>query len=99
MAKRKFEKGRCYFLVGYHDRQFKLPFVQTYVFVGTKKTNNLSGEPDVWLFQDVQSFSKYGERHMSDESDGTDVMALDQDGLETILDSEMLSREFERLGI
>jgi hypothetical protein len=95
MVVRKFEKGRCYFLVGYLDRQFKLPFIQSYVFVGTESP----AAGDRWVFQDVHSFSKYGECHESDESKGIDVMLLDQDGLDTMLDSEALAEEFTRLGI
>ena len=94
----KFEPGRCYFLVGYLDRNFKLPFVQTYVFVG-REPQNASDEKTRYIFQDVHSYSKFGAQRLSDDERRIDVMALDFDALETMLDREALAQEFARLEV
>jgi len=96
MENRRFEKGRCYFLVGYLDREFKFPFVDTYVFLGMR---NGERSARTWMFQDVHSFFKFGEQRDADEANEIDVLALDENGLETILDAQGLAAEFERLGV
>ena len=96
MGSRKFERGRCYFLVGYLDREFRFPFVDTYVFLGMRNGGSGSG---TWMFQDVHSYFKFGEQGAVNEEKEIDVLALDEDGLETMLDAQGLAAEFERLGV
>jgi len=96
MASRRFSKGCCYFLVGYLDARFKYPFVDTYVFIGQE---NDSQDKPHWIFQDVHSFVKYGERRNAAENEDIEVLELDEEGLETILGPDDLSVEFERLGV
>ena len=96
MDNRNLEIGRCYFLVGYLDRQFKLPFIQSYVFLGREQRD---GSSTTWVFQDVHSFFNFGEQRTSDDSKHIDVLALDESGLDTMLDAAGLTAEFERLGV
>jgi hypothetical protein len=99
MTDRIFEEGRCYFLVGYLDRHFKYPFVETYVFLGPRSDATGDDTDVLWIFQDVHSFFKYGEHRSSDDSRDIEVLSLDSEGLDTILDADALSGEFRRLGI
>ena len=62
-----FEIGQCYFLVGYHDRNFKLPFIDSYTFIGRGDRAPSAG--DFWYFQNAQSFSERGQLSPCDVAD------------------------------
>ncbi len=99
MAQRKFEPGRCYFLVGYLDRHFKMPFVQSYVFLGRETGDVNHARDGRFKFQDVHSYAKLGPQNHSDDERGIEIMLLDDDGLDTMLDPQALAEEFVRLGV
>jgi hypothetical protein len=91
VSDRRFKPDCCYFLVGYLDKKFQFPFVQSYVFIGVREQH--------WLFQDVRSYFKEGRQERSDEDKGIDVMSLDEASLDAMLSPRELAEEFERLAI
>lgn len=51
----RFEPGHYYFLLGYYDREFRFPLIQTYVFIGKNIEGDGTAE-DRWYFQEPKAF-------------------------------------------
>jgi hypothetical protein len=49
---------QTYFLLGYHDRAFRFPFVKTFIYLGRDICGK--GSEPCWCFQDATSFVHMG---------------------------------------
>lgn len=70
---------QTYFLLGYYDRELRIPFIQTYIYLGM----NIFGKSDenFWFFQEAGSFVSSGSAiHRREEGDD-DLMSVSSDGL------------------
>ena len=83
--------GQCYFLVGYHDRNFKLLFIDTYIFIGHGDDGGSSS--DYWYFQSAQSFAERGQMNPHDEADEGHIILMRKDNLDGITDWSGLMAE------
>jgi hypothetical protein len=46
------KEGECYFDLAFHEREFRFPCVDSYVYIGTERLK--------FYFQDVESYLRYG---------------------------------------
>jgi len=74
--------GNCYFLIGYHDDDLKIPFIQTFLFEGVEV---MDGGTRRWLFEDPGS------------SEDPARWAFDDTQLYQLLDLQGLRRELGAL--
>jgi hypothetical protein len=89
--------GEPVFLLGYRDRQLRMPFVEPYVFVGVHSTSEASSAR--WYFQRADAYLSAPVTVASlADADEDDLLALSQEGLETMARWEDLVAELtERL--
>lgn len=93
----RFRIGRCYFLLGYYDREFRFPYIQSFVYVG-KNLESVGCNPkeDRWYFQDPQLFIERGATSLQDFSEDSGIMTATQDALDGFVDAHELARELTR---
>lgn len=79
-----FEPGQCYFLMGYCDRDLRIPDIETYLYLGC----NIFGpqSEDCWYFQEARSFVEHGPVRSRLDADWDRVMEVTRDGLSNFLD-------------
>jgi hypothetical protein len=93
---KRFEKGQCYFLLGYYDQKFRFPYIQTFVYIGKNlETAGREATEDRWYFQEPQSFLKRGDAPLDDYSEGSGVMTVTQEALDGFVDWRGLADELE----
>ena len=95
-GKKHFKKGKCYFLLGYYDRKFQFPYIQTFVYLG----KNLEGDGrevmvDRWYFQEPQAFFQGGDVELKDYSEDSGIMTVTDEGIEGFVDWKGLAGELE----
>lgn len=90
-----FERGCCYFLLGYYDREFRFPLIQTYVYVG----KNLDGDSDAsdhWYFQDPEAFLRAQRDKNGVSVDDSGIITATKESLEGFFDLTGLLAELSR---
>jgi hypothetical protein len=91
-----FRDGICYFLLGYHDEDFKFPSIETYVYLG----KNLLGEDasdDRWYFLEAESFVHGGKPASLRNRNNDDILCVPSDLLKDFLDARQLAKVLETL--
>jgi len=48
---RELNEGQVYFILGYEDKDFLIPYIQTLIFVETDVLNVEGRDTDVWCFE------------------------------------------------
>lgn len=84
----KYEPGQCYFMLGYCDRDLRIPDIETYICLG----KNIFGpqSEDCWYFQEARSFVEDGRAtSMSDPH----VMTITKEALSNFVDWRGLIEE------
>lgn len=78
-SEKSFEPGQCYFLLGYCDRDLRIPDIHTYIYFGC----NIFGQEseDCWYFQEARSFVERGPVTSPSDADWDQVMEVTKDGL------------------
>lgn len=74
--------GQPAFLLGYHDRAMKFPFLQAYVFIGVERHTGMSGR---WYFQQAEAYLQNPITNLAN-ANGDEVLSVDQEGLATFVD-------------
>lgn len=82
--------GQPVFLLGYHDREMRLPFVEAYVYLGS--VQNQEDELSSWFFQRAEAFLKNPIVNFQ-KNHSDDLLVVDRDGLCTFVDWEGLVAE------
>lgn len=82
--------GQPVFLLGYCDRDFKLPFVRPYIFIGV--TESEEGRRKIWNFRSVKGAADIKEYPQVTEST-SGVLSVDHNGLATFVDWNGLVKE------
>ena len=93
----RFKEGACYFLVGYYDEDFKLPSIETFIYLG----KNLLGENatnERWYFQQAESFARNGRVLPSAGRKNDDILATPPEHLKDFLDSAQLANLLSKNG-
>lgn len=81
--------GAPYFIVGFADRKFAVPFVSTYVYIGIGALDN--GTKGRHCFQDPSSY-------FADQNDLLDVPEKEESGY-VVLDEESLDMVTDKEGL
>ena len=70
---------QTYFMLGYYDRALRIPFVQTYIYLGL----NILGKTDAdyWFFQEAGSFVSAGSAVHRTAGVDEDIISVTEDGL------------------
>jgi hypothetical protein len=77
------QRGQPVFLLGYHDREMRLPFVEPFVFLGVEQAAD--GSAAAWYFQRAESFLRSPITDL-EAAEGDEVLAVGRDGLCTFVD-------------
>lgn len=79
-----FKLGQCYFLLGYCDRDLRIPDIHTYLYLGC----NIFGQQseDCWYFQEAKSFVECGPVTSRSDAGWEQVMEVTKDGLSNFFD-------------
>jgi hypothetical protein len=87
----KFEPGQCYFMLGYCDRDLRIPDIETYIFLG----RNVFGpqSEDLWYFQEARSFVEHGRVKTTSDPNYEHVMGIAKDALSSFVDWRGLIEE------
>jgi len=77
------EIGKCYFHLGYHDRNLTVPFVTPYFFLG----KDLFPGMECWFFQGAPEFME-GQKppEFAEDIDQVGIVAVPADGLTDFVD-------------
>jgi hypothetical protein len=93
-SEERFQKGQCYFLLGYYDRQFRFPYIQTFVYIGKNlESAGRTQLEDRWYFQSPQFFLERGATPLQDFSEDSGIMTATQEALDGFVDSQGLISE------
>ena len=76
-------RGQPVFLIGYHDREMRLPFVEPYVYIETTQPNEGAAH---WYFQKAESFVRDPLNSASTCVGRDDVLEVGRDGLASLVD-------------
>ncbi len=96
MISERFNSNQCYFLLGYYDRDFRFPYIQTFVYLGKNlEAVGQEGVEDRWYFQDPLSFLKRGGAPLSDYSEDSGIMTATREALDGFVDRQELTRELQ----
>lgn len=76
-------RGQPVFLLGYHDRDMSLPFVEPYVFLGVQNASEDSRAR--WYFQRADSFLANPVTDLG-TAEGDDLLTVGREGLATFVD-------------
>jgi hypothetical protein len=87
----KFEPGQCYFLLGYCDRELRIPDIETYIYLG----RNVFGpqSEDCWYFQEARSFVEHGLVTTTSDANFEHVMTITKEALSNFVDWSTLIAE------
>ena len=77
------QPGKPVFLLGYHDREMRLPFVEPFVFLGVQEPDG--GSTARWYFQRAAASLRNAITDLN-TAGGDDVLTVDRDGLATLVD-------------
>lgn len=91
----RFEPGRYYFLLGYYDRKFRFPLIQTYVFIG-KNIDGDSNAGDRWYFQEPEAFLRSPRADQGADDDENGIVTATEEALEGFVDLAGLVAELSR---
>ncbi len=93
-SEERFKEGRCYFLLGYYDREFRFPYIQTFVYIGKNlESAGRTQAEDRWYFQNPQLFMERGAASLQDFSEDSGIMTATHEALEGFVDWQELIRE------
>ncbi len=83
----RFNQGQSYFLLGYYDRKFRFPYIQTFVYLGKNIAESRSNsQEDVWYFQDPKYFLEQGSGVQSNVSEAKGIVLATKETLEAYID-------------
>jgi len=91
---RTFVPGGTYFLLGYLDQGFRVPFIQTLIYLRQSKGDGLEDSPDrnEHVFADAIAWYRAGASSEAD-LDSTDTLWISEEDLDGIKDLEGLLEE------
>lgn len=70
---------QTYFMLGYYDRALRIPFIQTYIYIGMNIYGG-NAEPS-WFFQEAESFVAKGSAAHHSAGVGDDLVAITEESL------------------
>lgn len=82
--------GKCYFRLGYYDRNLSVPFIESYFFLGPDLYPDATG---YWFFQSAQEYLDGLPSNDEANCEGHGVIGLSDDDLEDIVDWDGLIEE------
>ena len=84
------EEGACYFLLGYYDEAFKLPSIETFIYLGKNLLGEAAGD-ERWYFQQAESFARNGRVVPAKGRKNDDILASPLPHLKDFLDPAQLA--------
>lgn len=76
--------GQPVFLLGYHDREMRLPFLEAYVFLGVRTQDEVQSER--WCFQQAEAYLRSPIESIEAAQSREGVLYADKEGLGTMVD-------------
>ncbi|KQZ43136.1 hypothetical protein [Duganella sp. Root1480D1] len=89
--KNQLEIGKCYFRLGYYDRNLTVPFMDSFFFIGRDLYLGTSG---IWFFQSAEAFLNGQPINLEARPEDNGVIGLSEEELEDIVDWSGLIEEF-----